>query len=84
MQRAALFLDHGGALTSAELRPAIRAGEPAGDRSLASQLARAERHIIDVALARVDGDIDRAAADLRVSRATLYRRLAGREGETTG
>lgn len=77
MQRCAVFLDHGAALTAEDLRPAIRAASPTTDHSLtlAGQLQVAEKRIIELALRR-GGNIDATAAELGISRATLYRRMA--------
>ena len=81
MQRVAVFLDQDAAVTSDDLRPEIRDGlaaPGAGDeRSLEAQLAAAERAIIERTLAAHDHDIAHTAAALEVSRATLYRRMAG-------
>jgi transcriptional regulator with PAS, ATPase and Fis domain len=77
MQRCAVFLDHGAALTAEDLRPAISANPPGpANLTLASQLQRAEQRIIELALRRRAGDIDATAAELGISRATLYRRMA--------
>jgi len=80
MKRAAAFMDHNAALSSAELRAEIRSAASINQgQSLSELLKRAERRIIDQAIAVSDGDMDAAAAQLGVSRATLYRRLAERD-----
>lgn len=81
MQRAAVFLEHDSALSSDELRPEIRsrAAAPEAGQTLAAQLQRAERLIVDRALVEANADINLAAERLGVSRATLYRRLSVRD-----
>lgn len=88
MARAALFLEDGELLDSARLSPHIAATRPRGGRpTLASLLAATERAEIQRVLGSTGGDVDAAAAELGVSRATLYRRvkelaidLPGRDG----
>lgn len=75
MARAAVFLNDGDALSSDDLRPALRADLGAG-HDLAGQLLTAERRIVQLALAACGGNISQAAERLAISRSTLYRRMA--------
>jgi hypothetical protein len=76
MARAALFLDDGELLDTARLSEEVaRCRVESRASSLAETLNRVERDEIVLALATCGGDIDRTAARLGISRATLYRRM---------
>lgn len=76
MARAALFLEDGELLDSSRLSPQIAEARPGrGHIALADVLAVTERSEIVRTLASTRGDMDAAAAELGVSRATLYRRV---------
>jgi len=76
MARAALFLEDGELLDLSRLAPHIARSRPRhGRTSLAEVLAVAERGEIMRVLSATGGDMDAAAGELGVSRATLYRRV---------
>lgn len=76
MARAALFLEEGELLDSARLSPHVAVARPPGGRlTLASLLAATERSEIVRVLGSTGGDMDAAASELGMSRATLYRRV---------
>lgn len=79
MARAALFLEDGELLQIRHLQEEILRGAGGLGRSdrgsLKERMESVERGMILEALVRHDGQVRRAAADLGVSRTTLYRRL---------
>ncbi|MGV8041034.1 MAG: sigma 54-interacting transcriptional regulator [Thermoanaerobaculaceae bacterium] len=76
MARAALFLEDGELLDSSRLASQIAEARPRrGHMTLAETLAVIERSEIVRVLISTGGDMDAAAAELGVSRATLYRRV---------
>lgn len=76
MARAALFLEDGELLDSSRLAgPIADARRKRGRVTLAEVLSATERSEIVRTLAATRGDMDAAAAELGVSRATLYRRV---------
>lgn len=76
LARAALFLEDGELLDSSRLAPQISQARPRrGHVTLAEVLAVTERSEIVRVLGSTGGDMDAAAAELGVSRATLYRRV---------
>lgn len=79
MARAALFLEDGELLQTRHLQEEIRRGAEGVGRSdkgsLKERMESVERGLILETLVRHDGQVRPAAADLGVSRTTLYRRL---------
>ena len=72
VERAVLFADRGA--TTVRARD-LALGGGAGSRAQELSLEDAERLFIEKALARHNGDVRAAAAQLGLSRSALYRRL---------
>ena len=75
MKRAAYDLEDGELLETRHLHPDIDETQPAADDTLKRRVEWFERREIRKALARHEGDVTRAAADLGLSRSSLYRRI---------
>lgn len=75
ISRAVLFLENKELLDTARLSPAIRGAAEDRSTSLAEYLESVERDEIMTALEAASGDTQATAEQLKMSRATLYRKL---------
>lgn len=82
LSRAVLFLENKELLDTGRLSPAIRGAAEERSTSLAQYLESVERDEIMAALEASRGDTQAAAEQLKMSRATLYRKLKSMGVET--
>lgn len=75
MARAAVFLGNDDALSQTDLGTALRHATTPAATDLASQLESAERRILRMTIAALDGNMSEVATRLGIARSTLYRRL---------
>ncbi|HSL81234.1 MAG TPA: sigma 54-interacting transcriptional regulator, partial [Thermoanaerobaculia bacterium] len=75
VSRAVLFAPDGELLDTSCLSPEVRERSGGAPASLEERLAAHERRELAAALARAEGNVARAAEDLRVPLSTFYRRI---------